>query len=218
MVTRTTQGIPGDPLNVGLVGTREDVLRAMHAAGWFPADPITLRSSLAIIGSVMLDRPYRDAPVSTLTYDGRAQDLAFEQPVGNSSDRRHHVRLWRVLEDATEGRPLWLGSVTFDQSVGLSRYTGAVTHHIAPDIDAERANIIGDLVSAQMVEARYQIGGIGPTLNGRNGEGDPYSTDGEIWVVRLTRDGERRAQPPEAIEPPLLIQMKDAVWRRVVKP
>ena len=30
MVTRTAQGIPGDALNVGLVGTREDVVRAMH--------------------------------------------------------------------------------------------------------------------------------------------------------------------------------------------
>src|SRR6266478_6306126 len=33
MVTRTADGIPGDALNVGLVGSKEDVLRAMHAAG-----------------------------------------------------------------------------------------------------------------------------------------------------------------------------------------
>lgn len=39
MVTHTSQGIPGDAINVGLVGTREDVLCAMHAAGWYPADP-----------------------------------------------------------------------------------------------------------------------------------------------------------------------------------
>ena len=41
MVTRTSQDIPGDPLNVGLIGSQEDVVRAMHAAGWSPADPIT---------------------------------------------------------------------------------------------------------------------------------------------------------------------------------
>jgi LssY C-terminus len=69
MVTRTSTGIPGDALNVGLVGDKEDVLRAMHAAGWFPADPITLRSSVEIVGSVVLDRPYHDAPVSPLFYD-----------------------------------------------------------------------------------------------------------------------------------------------------
>jgi hypothetical protein len=66
MVTRTASGIPGDALNVGLVGSKENVLSAMHAAGWFPADPITLRTSIEIIGSVALDRPYNDAPVSPL--------------------------------------------------------------------------------------------------------------------------------------------------------
>jgi len=38
-------------LNVGLVGSKEDILRAMQAAEWFPADPITLRTSIEIIGS-----------------------------------------------------------------------------------------------------------------------------------------------------------------------
>ena len=33
MVTLTAQGIPGDPINVGLVGHAKDVLCAMQAAG-----------------------------------------------------------------------------------------------------------------------------------------------------------------------------------------
>src|SRR5215470_8074822 len=92
MLTRTASGIPGDALNVGLVGSKEDVLHAMHAAEWYPADPITLRSSVEIIGSVVLDRPYRDAPVSPLYYEGRREDLAFEKPVGESADRVNHFR------------------------------------------------------------------------------------------------------------------------------
>ena len=44
MVTSTAQGIPGDAINVGLIGTKEDVVSAFHAAGWYPADPITLRT------------------------------------------------------------------------------------------------------------------------------------------------------------------------------
>jgi LssY C-terminus len=39
MVTRTAQGIPGDPINVGLIGDQRDVVCAMNAAGWYPADP-----------------------------------------------------------------------------------------------------------------------------------------------------------------------------------
>lgn len=36
MITRTAVGIPGDPINIGLVGSREDVLCAMNAAQWYP--------------------------------------------------------------------------------------------------------------------------------------------------------------------------------------
>src|SRR5258708_16130992 len=94
MVTRTGQGIPCDPINVGLVGDQKDMVCAMHEAGWYPADPITLRSSIEIVGSVLLDRPYRDAPVSNLYYLGRREDLAFEKPIGASADRRNHLRYW----------------------------------------------------------------------------------------------------------------------------
>ena len=212
MVTRTAQGIPGDPLNVGLVGSREDVVRAMHTAGWFPADPITLKTSIEIVGSVVLDRPYTSAPVSPLYYQGRKEEFAHEKPSGTSADRRHHVRFWQVLEQGEEGRPVWLGSVTFDRGVGLSHYTGAVTHHIAPDVDAERDGLIGDLVKAGMVEARYQISGVGPTLNGRNGEGDRYYTDGEIHFARLVPGGKKTATPPRVLFTPALVQLRDQLW------
>src|SRR3954451_9136748 len=174
MVTRTAAGIPGDALNVGLVGSKEDIIRAMHAADWFPADPITLRSSIEIVGSVILDRPYHDAPVSPLYYQGKKEQLAFEKPDGRSADRRHHVRFWRVLEKGTDGRPVWLGTVTYDRGVGLSRYTGQVTHHIGPDIDAERDQLMRELTAAGMLNAVFHLSGIGPTLFGRNGGGDSY--------------------------------------------
>jgi len=70
MLTSTAQGIPGDPINVGLIGTREDVISAFHASGWYPADPITLRTSVEIVGSVLFDRAYKDAPVSPLFLEG----------------------------------------------------------------------------------------------------------------------------------------------------
>jgi hypothetical protein len=212
MVTRTAQDIPGDPLNVGLAGNREDVVLAMHEAGWFPADPVTLRTSIEIAGSVVLDRPYRSAPVSPLYFMGRMQDLAFEKPSGRSADRRHHVRLWLTLDKGEEGRPVWLGSATFDRSVGFSRYTGAITHHIAPDVDAERNQLIDDLVTAKLVEAVYQVTGAGPTLNGRNGGGDRYFTDGEIHFARLVPGGKRTSAPPVVLDLPVALRIKNQIW------
>jgi hypothetical protein len=215
MVTRTAQGIPGDPINVGLVGTKADVLCAMHAAAWYPADPITFRSSVEIVGSVILDRPYRDAPVSSLFYQGRREDFAFEKPDGSSADRRQHVRFWEVLKQGDEGRPVWLGSATFDRGVGLSHDTGQVTHHIAPNIDAERDRLTDDLKMAKVVEAIYEISGIGPTLNGRNGEGDRYYTDGEIKISRLVAGCNVRAEATVELDNPPLVNMKNVAWKAI---
>jgi hypothetical protein len=215
MVTLTAQGIPGDPINVGLVGDTKDVLCAMHAAGWYPADPVTLRSSIEIAGSVLLDRPYRDAPVSPLYYLGRREDLAFEKPVGSSADHRHHVRFWKVLDAGEEKRPVWLGDATFDRSVGVSHYTGAITHHIGADIDAERKLLAADLEAAGMVEARYQVTGIGPTLAGRNGGGDRYYTDGEVWILRLVEACQKRTSPADIIPGPAATEIKDQIWQGI---
>ena len=66
-----------------------------------------------------------------------------------------------------------------------------------------------------MVEARYQVTGTGPTLLGRNGEGDPYRTDGEVWVLRLVEGCARRTVPPLVLDAPAVVQAKDAVWKSI---
>jgi hypothetical protein len=184
-VTRTFEGIPGDPLNVELVGTLPEVVAAMRAAGWTPADPIGMRSGLRDVASILFDRPYPSAPVSTHFLYGRAQDLAFQRAVGRSPRRRHHVRLWAVGDPAHA--TLWIGAATFDRTMGLSRFTGELMHHIDPDVDAERETLLADLACAGRVSARdYQEGAQG-AVRGKNGGGDPYFTDGRIAVARLGR-------------------------------
>jgi hypothetical protein len=213
LITQTGLGLQGDPLNVGLEGSESDVLCSMNAAGWSPADPVTLRSSARIVTSVIFDRAYPDAPVSPLFYQGRREDLAFEKPSGKSPDTRHHVRFWKVLDNGEAGRPVWLGAATFDRSVGISHYTGQITHHIGPDIDAERDLISVDLASADKVEAIYEVSGVGPTVMGRNGGGDPYFTDGEILFSRLVAGCESKAaSPAERLPNPPAISPKNWLW------
>ena len=212
MVTRTADGLSGDPLNVGVVGSRSELVTAMAAAGWTPADPVTLRTSIEIVGSVVLDRAYRDAPVSPLFYQRRQQDLAFEKAVGLSADRRQHVRFWNVLSAGAEGRPVWLGSASFDVGVGFSHYTGAVTHAISPDVDAMRDELAADLARTGRVAEVYEVTGVGLTLNGRNGEGDRYYTDGEIRFSILAPPGVAGRQPPPVLPNPPLIDLKNALW------
>jgi hypothetical protein len=210
----TSQGIPGDPLNLAVIGAEEGLIHAMLAAGWDPADPVTMSSSLRIAGSVLLRRPYLDAPVSSLFVFGRRQDLAFEKPAGRSASRRHHVRFWRSVELGTREAPLWLGAATYDRSVGFSHRTGQVTHHIGPDIDAERDHVITDLIKTGRVSRLFQVTGVGPTLLGRNGGGDPYFTDGELTVAVLAPAG-APGRLPERLDNPAVVQIKDQLWSAI---
>ncbi len=212
--TLTAQGIPGDPLNVGLIGSEEQIVSAMLDAGWSPADPITLRSSARIASSVLLNRPYVDAPVSNLFLFGRKQDLAFEKPDGRSARHRHHVRFWKSDDLGEDGQPLWIGAVTYDESVGLSHRTGQITHHIGPDIDAERDGLMADLRQAGRLTELYQVTGVGATLLGRNGGGDRYDTDGELTVGLLVA-GASRDRRPTRLKNPIAVRIKQQLWTAI---
>jgi LssY C-terminus len=211
-VTRAPNGLPADALNVALAGSEADIQRAFAAAGWHPADPITLRSSLGIAASVVLDRPDPDAPMSTLLLFDRPQDLSFERDVGNSARERNHVRFWRTDLRLDGDRPVWIAAATFDRGVGLSHTTGQITHHIGPDIDAERDTLMHDLEAAGRLTALYYVTGVGPTLNGRNGGGDRYFTDGELAVGVLAPEGAAGKQPVEMPPSPTPVVIKNQIW------
>lgn len=211
--TVTDAGIPGDPLNVGLVGTREEVIAAFAAARWRIPAPLGLRSDLGIAESVVADRPDPTAPLSQLFLFGRPEDLAFEKEVGHSADRRNHVRLWRDDSLGNGPRPFWIGAATFDAGVGLSHRTGQITHHIAPDIDAERDLVMQDLTAAHQITLRYQVTGIGPTLDGHNGGGDRYYTDGELDVGVLIEGNEKPPHAPTLLPNPTGIELKNRLWK-----
>src|ERR1035438_8737541 len=131
-------------------------------------------------------RPDDEAPVSDLFLFGRKQELAFEQPVGDSPRKRHHVRFWR-WDKLHDDRPVWFGSATFDERVGVSYETGQITHHIGPDVDAERDRILAELQKARQAQEVYYMDGFHKVLQGRNGGGDPWHTDGRLAVAILVR-------------------------------
>ena len=212
MRTETAQHIAGDPLNVGFVGSKDEILSAFQQIGWSIADPLSLSNNLEIAESVILDQAYSNAPVSRLFYEGRQQDIAVEKAVGASPEQRHHARLWQVLEKGATGRPVWLGAVSFDTSVGLSHFTGQFTHHIDADIDAERNKLVKDVSEAGIVETVYQVSGIGPTLNGRNGANDRFYTDGEVTIMVLRPGVIEAKELPEMLENPPLIRLKQTIW------
>lgn len=187
-ITRTGDGHPGDPINVSLVGSEAEVKAIMSAAKWYSADPLGLRSDIRIAADTVLRRAYDDAPVSSLYLFGRKEDLAFEQPVGKEPSKRHHVRFWKNGEPDNDGRPLWLGSATYDERVGLSHTTGQITHHISADVDAERDHIGKSLDATGLLERSVMIPNYHSELSGRNGGGDKWHTDGSLYLGEIKTD------------------------------
>ncbi|MCX7401864.1 MAG: LssY C-terminal domain-containing protein [Planctomycetia bacterium] len=185
-VTLTKEGRSGDAVNVAFIGTDEELHRTLLTSGWYAADPITLKTSMRIAVDVVLKKPYPHAPVSDLYLWGRKQDMAFEQPVGQSPKQRHHVRFWRSAEIDKQGEPLWLGAATFDERVEISHTTGGITHRINADIDSERNKLVTDAKTSGVLDGVYWIDQFHSQREGRNGGGDPYYTDGRLAIGTLS--------------------------------
>jgi hypothetical protein len=181
-ITETSDHHPADPLNVALIGTEVQLESIMKAAKWDPASALGLESDLRIAADTVLSRSDAEAPVSSLFLFGRKEDLAFEQPVGDNPRHRHHVRFWKSGTNSADGRPKWIGSAVYDERVGLSRTTGQITHVTAPDVDAERDYLFLCLEHTDELADHYVIYGFHTSLEGRNGGGDPWRTDGDLYV------------------------------------
>jgi hypothetical protein len=177
----TSAGIPGDPLNIAFVGSEQALHKKMLDAGWFPADAITFSSSIRIARDSLMHKPYPFAPVSDLYVNGHKQSYAFEQAQGGDPSKRHHVRFWLVPVVDAMDRPMWIGAATFDSGVGLSHTTGQITHHIAAEVDQERDKLIADLQRSGTVVLHW-IDPFQKDLQGRNGGGDRFITDGRLVV------------------------------------
>jgi hypothetical protein len=181
-ITQTSDHHPGDPLNVVLVGTESELQGIMTTAKWYPAAALGLESDLEIAADTILSRPDDSAPVSSLYLFGRKEDFAFEQPVGDNPRHRHHVRFWKMEKPSDDGRPQWIGSAVYDKRVGLSRTTGQITHVTAADVDTERDFLFDCLKKSDHLKKQTIVKGFHATLQGFNGGGDPWSTDGDLYV------------------------------------
>src|SRR6201982_1359737 len=79
--TITGDGLPGDPVNVVLVRTLQQLRRAFAALGWSEADRLSVASSWGMVRAFVLNTPYPTAPFSTLYLFGRSQDIGFQKAI-----------------------------------------------------------------------------------------------------------------------------------------
>jgi hypothetical protein len=187
--TRTGDGLLGDPVNLALNGDEAEIVRTMKAAGWVRATPLNLKSSFKMAYTSITASSYPDAPVSPLFLFSRQQDLAFELDDHGKPRQRHHVRFWKTPSDwwLPGGRKAdWLGAATFDKNVGLSLFTGQITHKIDADIDKERDFVVESLRKADPEVKIKFAEHFMTSFHGRNGGGDRIETDGALPFIHLS--------------------------------
>ena len=198
--TTTGDGLPGDPVNVVLIGTLQQLQTAFAVAGWSGTDRLSLASSWRMVRAFVLNSPYPTAPFSTLYLYGRGQDIGFQKAIDDSPRKRHHIRFWALSlarAEATLGtvdfwlntdRPprdahvLWVGAGTKDTGLSLTQLTFQITHATDSDTNAERDYVIAELRNKRVIEdiksyqARQRL------------SAEPvnhYVTDGEVTVANL---------------------------------
>jgi len=198
--TITGDGLPGDPVNLVLVGTLDQLNAAFATAGWSQADRLNLASSWRMARAFVFNTPYPTAPFSTLYLFGRGQDIGFQKPIDNSPRKRHHIRFWALSltrAEATLGtadlwlkshRPpdhehvYWVGAGTKDTGFSLTQLTFQITHATDSDTNAERDFIIEELKKHKVVGdvTAYQARQHLPAKQVNH-----YITDGEVVAASL---------------------------------
>ncbi|MDB5165969.1 MAG: hypothetical protein JWM37_41 [Candidatus Saccharibacteria bacterium] len=191
----TPDGFASDPVNIGVVGTKAQLVSSMKAAGWSVADHHTLVNVFREIFSVLTGKSYLSAPMSYLYLLGRHQDIGFEIQISGSRGMRHHVRFWATRFDAerplqrqhlghnrhkpdTTKPVLWLGAASRDVGFALIKHNVQISHMIHPDTDQERDMIVktlrkaGELVSVETVRVN-----------------EPYRLVNRVWRGYLEADG-----------------------------
>jgi hypothetical protein len=198
--TITADGLPGDPVNLMLKGTLQQLHAAFAIAGWSEADRLSLASSWRMVRAFVLNSPYPTAPFSTLYLFGRGQDVGFQKAIDNSPRKRHHIRFWALSLERAEtpmatasfwlntDRPphdaevFWVGAGTRDTGFSLTRLTFQITHATDADTNAERDYIVAELskngvigdVNAHQAHQRLPARRV-----------NHYVTDGEITEASL---------------------------------
>lgn len=182
-ITHTKNGHAGDPINIVIIGNKNDMIKAFTQAQWFIPDRIDELSTIKIIKTSITNSAYPAAPISNLYLFGRIQDVAFENPT-NTVRKRHHIRLWKTGK-LVSGQDVWLGSASFDSGIELSGTTHFPTHHIDPDVDAERNILTQSLQTTGLVKSSRLERVTFPFVWGHNGNGDWYFYDGNAQVITL---------------------------------
>lgn len=179
---KSKKGNEGGPVNLVLVGNRQEIIATFGKAGWTAAKDQDANSLWQTFEAVIKGKGYDAAPMSILYLYGRQEDMAFEKML-NTFTHRHHLRIWKAPAAAADGRPMWL--VVADHDNGFDIRPGVISHSVDPHVDLERAKVGADLGMTGQVSAEQLVSISNPAQSGLTATGGKWESDGRILVVDM---------------------------------
>lgn len=169
-------GTRQEPIGIIFVGTADQLVHDFETAGWRVADKPTVTTLFNVSVAALTGKRYPTAPVTPTFLDGKVQDYAFEKEADVANARqRHHTRFWKT-RFTFKGAPVWVATSSFDSRLELGTALPIPTHHIEPNIDAERDYIVADLGKAGV--KHLEDVRVAPAQSGTNAAGDTFYTNG----------------------------------------
>jgi len=179
--TETPAGEKEEPLSfIILARNDEQLIQVFHQAGWLLADKVSAHSVIKIARAVLLKQAYPTAPMTPSFWNLQVNDFGFEKATdANNARQRHHVRFWKTNYIIPDGKHIYVGTASFDSGIQWG-----VVHKINPDIDAEREFLYEDLKKTKRIVQSQKEQFVEPIL-GENFFGDPFFTDGKVYIIKL---------------------------------
>lgn len=180
------QGDPGDMVNFVLVGSRDQVVKALDDAGWKQVDRSTAEAAVRAVLSSIQKKVYLELPMSELFLFGRPQDFGYAHAVPiQVVAERHHFRLWEAPWQTPDGQSIWIGAGTHDVGFERDKRSGDITHKIDPAVDDERDFIGGTLREAGAVAGWGYLRLPNPVREASTATGGSFHSDGRVLVMIL---------------------------------
>jgi len=179
------QGNPGDMVNVLLLGTEDQVVKAFAAAGWVRVDRSVGDAVVAGFLDSFEKKDYLTMPMSTLFLFNRPQDYGFAhaEPVKVVMSR-NHLRAWKSPYTA-DGKTVWCVAATHDIGFERDQRNNGLTHKIDPAIDGEREYVNDTLSSTGLVTARSHATPSHPLTTANTATGGSFNSDGRVLILVL---------------------------------
>ncbi len=182
--TQSILGTPQEPISVVVLAPDEAAfLEVMSQAGWHLTDRPSFNTLSRAAFAVWFNWQYDTAPVTPAFWNDQPHDFGFqvETPEGSLRQRRH-AHFWNTGFRTTDGMLLMVGTASFDDGLKWG-----LTHHIDPNIDAERDLLTSDLLRSDLVSVEPRMQLVQPVL-GQNLARDPFFTDGQTVVLRIASE------------------------------